>query len=183
MVWLIGRTQTNGPKDYAAVHAIQKQYKLVPLSAFGKPYTAPPGQVDPTLDMKKAPIEAVAAMGTTVYFNVMAALMKDNPPAKADAPMVEKMAKIGIVPGKDFDPSANLILRLLKACRAFRGGLPKKRSWAISNRPSSMRGKRLASHDEDWNLWYGLPPTCFCHRNWPRSQPTSRCCIPPDLSG
>jgi hypothetical protein len=31
--------------------------------------------------------------------------MKDNPPAKADAPMVEKLAKIGIVPGKDFDIS------------------------------------------------------------------------------
>ena len=105
MVWLIGRTQTNGPKDYAAVHAIQKQYKLVPLSAFGKPYTAPPGQVDPTLDMKKAPIEAVAAMGTTVYFNVMAALLKDNPPPAVDAPVLEKLAKIGIVPGEKFDPS------------------------------------------------------------------------------
>src|SRR5208282_6615496 len=41
MVWIIGRTQTNGPKDYAAVRAIQKKYKLTPLSAFGKPYTAP----------------------------------------------------------------------------------------------------------------------------------------------
>ena len=44
MVWIIGRTQTNGPKDYAAVHAIQDGYKLVPLSAFGKPYTPPAGQ-------------------------------------------------------------------------------------------------------------------------------------------
>jgi hypothetical protein len=41
-VWIIGRTQTNGPKDYAAVNALQKQYKLTPLSAFGKPYTPPP---------------------------------------------------------------------------------------------------------------------------------------------
>jgi len=29
--------------------------------------------------------------------------MKDNPPAAADAPMVAKMAKIGLVPGQDFD--------------------------------------------------------------------------------
>ena len=31
--------------------------------------------------------------------------MKANPPAAEDAPMVAKLAKIGIVPGKDFDAS------------------------------------------------------------------------------
>ena len=30
----------------------QDQYHLVPLSAYGKPYTPPPGKVDPTIDMK-----------------------------------------------------------------------------------------------------------------------------------
>src|SRR5271166_3612218 len=34
-----------------------------------------------------------------------AKLMKTNPPAAEDAPMVAKMAKIGLVPGQDFDPS------------------------------------------------------------------------------
>ena len=29
--------------------------------------------------------------------------MKDNPPAKADAPMVAKLKRLGIVPGKSFD--------------------------------------------------------------------------------
>src|ERR1700678_4521346 len=33
-VWLIGRTQTNGPSDYENVHAIQAGYKLMPLSAY-----------------------------------------------------------------------------------------------------------------------------------------------------
>ena len=31
--------------------------------------------------------------------------MKTNPPAPDDAPMVASMAKIGLVPGQDFDPS------------------------------------------------------------------------------
>ena len=38
-----GRTQANGPADYAVVNTIQKQYKLTPLSSFGKPYTPPKG--------------------------------------------------------------------------------------------------------------------------------------------
>lgn len=58
-VWLLGRTQTNGPKDYPAVHAIQDGYKLVPLSAFGKPYTPPQGAVDPNIDMKAAPVDTL----------------------------------------------------------------------------------------------------------------------------
>jgi hypothetical protein len=45
------------------------------------------------------------AKNVTTYFNYLAQLMKTNPPSAADAPMVAKMAKIGLVPGQDFDPS------------------------------------------------------------------------------
>ncbi len=31
--------------------------------------------------------------------------MKTNPPSADDAPMVANMAKIGLIPGQDFDPS------------------------------------------------------------------------------
>jgi hypothetical protein len=106
MVWLLGRTYCTGtPQDYKAVHAIQDEYCVVPLSAYGKPYTAPKGKVDPKIDMKTPVRDQVNRMDAATYFNTLALLMKDNPPAKADAPMVEKMAKIGIVPGKDFDVS------------------------------------------------------------------------------
>jgi len=43
------------------------------------------------------------ALDIAAYFNPMARLMKDNPPLAADAPMVARMAKIGIVPGQPFD--------------------------------------------------------------------------------
>jgi len=106
MAWIIGRTYCTGtPQDYKAVHAIQDQYSLVPLSAYGKPYTPPKGEVDPKIDMKTPVREQVHKMDAATYFMTLALLMKDNPPAKADAPMVENMAKIGVVPGKDFDMS------------------------------------------------------------------------------
>ncbi len=104
MVWILGRIYCTGtPEDYKAVHALQDEFKLVPLSSYGKPYTPPPGRVDPNVDMKTAVREQVNRMSAGEYFKLLAALMKDNPPAKADAPMVANMAKIGIVPGQDFD--------------------------------------------------------------------------------
>lgn len=106
MVWILGRTYCTGtPDDYKACHAVMDKYQLVPLGAYGKPYTPPAGTVDPAVDMKTPVRDQVHKMDAVAYFTLLAKLMKDNPPAKADAPMVEKMAKIGLVPGKDFDAS------------------------------------------------------------------------------
>ena len=104
LVWIIGRTYCTGtPEDYKAVHAIQDQYKLVPLSAYSKPYTPLPGKVDPGIDMKTPVRDQVNRMDAATYFRRLASLMKDNPPASEDAAIVARMAKIGIVPGQDFD--------------------------------------------------------------------------------
>src|SRR5262245_28070887 len=81
------------------------RYQLVPLSAYGKPYTPPAGKVDPAIDMKTPVRDQVHKMSAVEYFTLLAKLMKDNPPVEADAPMVAKMATIGLVPGKDFDAS------------------------------------------------------------------------------
>jgi hypothetical protein len=106
IVWVLGRTYSTGtPADYAAVNAIQAQYKLTPLSAWSRPYTPPPGVVNPAWDTKGPVRDQVDAMDGATYFRVLAELMKTNPPAAADAPMVAAMAKIGIVPGQDFDPA------------------------------------------------------------------------------
>src|SRR5690242_4499038 len=47
-VWIIGRTKTDGPADYAAVHAIQKGYKITPLSGWGRPSTPVKANIDPS---------------------------------------------------------------------------------------------------------------------------------------
>lgn len=106
IVWILGRTYCTGtPGDYQSCHAIMDKYDLRPLSAYGKPYKPPAGKVDPKIDTKTAVREQVHKMDTVAYFTLLAKLMKDNPPAKEDAPMVEKLAKIGLVPGQDFDAS------------------------------------------------------------------------------
>jgi hypothetical protein len=106
MVWILGRIYCTGtPEDYAAVHALQDQFTLVPLSSYGKPFTPPAGTVDPSIDMKTAVREQVNRMDPVSYFTLLAQLMKANPPAAADAPELAKLAKIGLVAGKDFDAS------------------------------------------------------------------------------
>jgi hypothetical protein len=104
LVWIIGRTQTDGPADYPAVHKIQDGYKLTPLSAFGKPYTPPAGKVDPSLDMKTAPVDQLKKMSAETFFSRLATLLKSNPPPASEAPVLEKLKAIGVVPGEKFDP-------------------------------------------------------------------------------
>src|SRR5208283_3015625 len=93
------------PDDYKAVHALQDKFELVPLSSYGKPYTPLPAEVDANFDMKTGIRDQVDAMDVDSYFKYLALLMKTNPPSVEDAPMVAKMATIGLVPGQDFDPS------------------------------------------------------------------------------
>jgi len=106
MVWVLGRIYCTGtPEDYTKVHALQDKFSLVPLSSYGKPYTPPVGQVDASVDKKTSVRDQVDHMGVDEFFNYLAQLMKSNPPAPEDAPMVVKMARIGLIPGQDFDPS------------------------------------------------------------------------------
>jgi DNA sulfur modification protein DndE len=107
LVWIVGRTYCDGsPADFDAVHTLQTKNTLTPLSSYGKPYTPPPGKVDPNVDMSTPPREQVNRMTAEEYFTLMAAAMKKNPPARDDQPMVAKLAKIGIVPGKEIDASS-----------------------------------------------------------------------------
>jgi hypothetical protein len=104
MVWLIGRTQTGGRRDYAAVHAIQDKYTLTPLSAWGKGYTPPANvPIEQGTNLKLPPKSQVAQMDAATYFGRLNALMQDNPPAAADAPALARFVAIGVAPGRSFD--------------------------------------------------------------------------------
>ena len=102
MVWLIGRTQTNGASDYANVHAIQRGYLLMPLSQY------PDGPRRQTI--ASAAIRAPGAVATppmrvqqltpAQFFNTFTELLVANPPHPGDEPIMRDLAKIGIEPGK-----------------------------------------------------------------------------------
>jgi len=78
--WALGQTQANGPNDFAAVNALQAEYKLTPLSAWSKPYTPPTNvPVDPAVALKPTPPEQVNAMDAGAFFRRLALAMRDNP--------------------------------------------------------------------------------------------------------
>jgi hypothetical protein len=102
-VWIIGRTKTDGPPDYPAVHKIQAGYKVIPLSQWPKPAGPVQVKIDPTVDMKTPPKVQVDTMPAGKYFAYAAELLKVNAPHSTDQPMVAQLKKIGIEPGKSFD--------------------------------------------------------------------------------
>ena len=123
-VWIIGRTQNNGPKDYAAVHEVQDGYRLSPLSRFGKPQKPAPFKPDPTVDMKTPPMEQVDNMPATRFFAYAAELLKTNPPHVTDWSQIARLKRIGFEPGKSFDAE--------KAGPAIKGALDKARVDALT---------------------------------------------------
>src|SRR5215510_1838559 len=80
-IWILGRTQTNGPADYDNVHRVQDGYKLTPLSQWGKSY-APPASAptDPVVDNKTPPFVQVNKMDGVAVLGRLADLMAKHPP-------------------------------------------------------------------------------------------------------
>jgi hypothetical protein len=105
-VWIIGRTKTDGPADYDAVHKIQAGYKITPLSQWGKEPVAREAKIDPSVDMKTPPKIQVDTMPADKYFAYAAELLKLHPPHITDEPIIAQLKRIGFEPGKSFDLDA-----------------------------------------------------------------------------
>lgn len=110
-VWLLGRTQVNGVADYGAVHAIQSGYALKPLSEYanGSPAAAPPmrpAASRPDSLPDETPPMQVQRMSAREFFQTVANLLETNPPHPQDAPLMKQLARVGILPGKNFSPES-----------------------------------------------------------------------------
>ncbi|WFU54364.1 DUF1254 domain-containing protein [Bradyrhizobium pachyrhizi] len=103
-IWILGRTQTNGPADYDNVHKVQDSYKLTPLSQWGK--AIPPQAnmpTDPAIDNKTPPLVQVNKMDGVAVLGRLAELMAKHPPHANDYPILFRMRQIGLESGKPFD--------------------------------------------------------------------------------
>ncbi len=103
MGWIIGRTLCSGPEDLEQVHTIQRQMWVGTLTQYQTGAAPEQGNFDPELNA--IPLERVLAMSPIEFFTLANELMADNPPAKADSPLMAKLAKINIGPGLHFDPA------------------------------------------------------------------------------
>jgi hypothetical protein len=101
-VWILGRTQTNGTKDYAAVNQVQDGYTITPLSRWGQEPQPITVTIDPSVDMTTPTLEQVNRMSAGVYFAYGAELMKLHSPHITDWSILARLQRIGLSPGKSF---------------------------------------------------------------------------------
>jgi hypothetical protein len=95
------RTQLFGPEDLDNVRKVQAGYTVEPLSQYlGEP--APPPA--PAVDWLLYDPEKAAGIG---FFDYLSFLLQFAPPLPEDAGIRGQMARIGVVPGQPFDPSAH----------------------------------------------------------------------------
>ena len=143
-VWIIGRTKTDGPADYAAVHAIQSGYKLTPLSGWGKPPVAAKQTIDPAVDMKTPPKQQVDTMEGAKFFAYAAELLKLHPPHDTDQPMIARLKRIGFEAGKSFDV-ARLDATVKKAIDDAPAQAEKLMQWKTASLARVVPGRRSSA--------------------------------------
>jgi hypothetical protein len=141
-VWVIGRTKTDGPQDYAAVRRIQAGFKITPLSGWGLPARPVEVKIDPSVDMTTPPKTQVDTMAGEKFFTTAAELLKLHRPHITDQPIIAQMKRIGIEPGKSFD-----ISKVDPAVRAALAGAPQAAQKLMEWKVPTMA--RVANH---WSI-------------------------------
>jgi hypothetical protein len=105
-VWILGRTLVDGTADAANVQALQAQYKLTPLSLWGKP-----GAVAPERRDVYAPAEA--ATDPLGPWKTLNAMLAENPPPAYHEVLLRQVARIGIGPGLDVEAQPDSVKQAL----------------------------------------------------------------------
>jgi hypothetical protein len=97
-VWVIGRTQTNGADDYAAVSVFQDGLRISELAGPSE------HRIDPQVDAHTEPLRQLASMSGMEFFSYAAKVLAVNPSHPTDFSQLARLALLGLVPGRNFDP-------------------------------------------------------------------------------
>jgi hypothetical protein len=104
-VWVIGRTQTNGPADYEAVHAVQAGFSARTVAG-GEPRTDRVQRAAPTdLDLSVEPLRLVNSLDAEQFFSYGNRLLAAHPAHVTDFSTLTRIARIGVRGAEGFDPS------------------------------------------------------------------------------
>jgi hypothetical protein len=98
------RLAFRGPADAGAAQAFQAGVQATPLSRWGKKNVPQNGRFDVALS-RRAPVDQVAEMKPQEFFAAFAELAGKYPPHANDYPILQRMARLGLVPGARFDIS------------------------------------------------------------------------------
>ena len=142
-----GRTYCSGPSDYTAVNDLQDQYKLTPLSQWGKNYT-PPEMVPlkEGFDGTKLVNQQIMMMSPEDFFKNLNRLLVDNPAYKTDKEILQRIKAIGIEPGADFSLT-NFDAEVVTAIHE---------GYAIGQKEMMAGLSHLGDRVNNWSLTYDM---------------------------
>src|SRR5215211_6076670 len=101
-ILIIGRTLVNDEADIATVRELQKEYKLTPLSQWGREEVGRPERRDV--------LESIAPEQDPLGpFKTLNAMLEENPPAAHHKLVLDQFARIGIGPGLDVEAQPDAV--------------------------------------------------------------------------
>jgi len=102
-VWIVGRTEIDGPSDLKATRKVMEGYVVTPLNRWNprKPYAYRPPAPQRVVRKTTAAHVPGTAPGEdpATFFDALGDQLRRFPPTAADAPVVATMASVGIGPG------------------------------------------------------------------------------------
>ena len=172
-VLLALRIATSGSEaDLRAVQALQGQLRLVPQTQRSRraPAEAAAAVPLPLPGSERSAQQAVAALDTAVAFEALAHLLGGSaPPATADAPLLQRIAAIGLEPGKPFRIDA--LEPAVQAALADTGARMQRRLAALQSQLFSPAGTwQVAPAGGDFGTDY-LRRAAVAAWQWPGTEP------------
>jgi hypothetical protein len=111
-VLVLGRTLVDGPADLDNARALQQQYRLTPLSKWGKPNA----RLSESRDVYAPAEQGTDPLGPWKTLNAM---LEENPPPAHHALVLDQFARIGIGPGLDVEAQPEVVKQGLTRAAAI----------------------------------------------------------------